>query len=771
MRTKIILTSIAIVMLAICVLANAAPPASSEVSILGVDSTAFPKVSVNVFVNTSCASAGGLQKEDFSLEETGSKVAIDNFFFTGRANGKSVDLVVVFDDTSSMSPQIEIMKSRVQGLIDQIAGSDLNARYALVSFKDSESESLRSSWTTNATSFKRVVNSMEANGGGDTPENALDAIEAALSLGFRPEAQKVVLVITDTSAHQKGDGTTVTQRTEDVVKNDLLRSGAMIIVVSPVLPSYVAPFLDLKNLAGEVGGTWIDMASADFSNILDHITTMITGMYIIEYTSPDLSQKPTRSIQITVNNSSCASGQATSTYPLPGSLPGSTSVTQPIRNKIPNFSYSGDGQGGPVVDPFASDGLNVYKVALDKRIEKPVNGGCQDIVIDITPDKIPTKDYVVFAIDHSGSTYQGKYSQDIVNGISDALASTSGVRYQRVDWNDRTVYSSKQFNDSSNWINEDQRPEGPDYPSSSLVPRPEEEQPTWYSAGLKEAVDKIVAQKNSVATTPLAKKTTGWNVIFITGSSEFSRGVLADYNGAITRARDEGVNIYTMGIQISSTDPTTSNERIALQNEMPVNSGFGLLQDTDPSVRNFVGKGIQNILSSSGGYYSGSVARNVTITESIYPYLSPIGSSMQPISQKVNPDRSTTMKFDLGNLKGGETKTIRIYTALDLSNLPVDINKSKSRVDFSPDTTTPPSIVTYTSLIDELRTMDMPEGQLSIFCGTPCPPTTPSTVVVANETKPSETKKPVSIPSEKSPGFEVIFAAVGIMVAYMLRRW
>jgi hypothetical protein len=146
---------------------------------------------------------------------------------------------------------------------------------------------------------------------------------------------------------------------------------------------------------------------------------------------------------------------------------------------------------------------------------------------------------------------------------------------------------------------------------------------------------------------------------------------------------------------------------------------------------------------------------------------------MQPtINPRVNPDGSTTMKFDLGNLKGGENRTIRIYTALDLSKLPVDINRSKTRADFSPDTTTLPSVVTYTSLIDEPRTIDMPEGQLSIFCGEPCPGTkVPATMEnISTSSPPANGTSPV--PKETAPGFETIFAAVGIIgVAYLKRRW
>ncbi|VVB65307.1 Uncharacterised protein [uncultured archaeon] len=220
-------------------------------------------------------------------------------------------------------------------------------------------------------------------------------------------------------------------------------------------------------------------------------------------------------------------------------------------------------------------------------------------------------------------------------------------------------------------------------------------------------------------------------------------------------------------------DPATSDEERALLNEIPAkNGGYGYLQDTNPSVLNFVENSVRNILSDSGGYYSDSVAMNVTITESIYPYLSVVGTSTRSITPpKVNSDGSTTVRFDLGDLKGGETKTVRIYTALNLSEMPVDITKNKTRKDFSPDAMTPPSNMTYTSLIDEPRKVEMPEGQLSIFCGESCPEKpsiVPSSTVEANATK---TTEPIDKSSKPQPVFEVAFAAVVIIVAYLWRRW
>jgi hypothetical protein len=113
---------------------------------------------------------------------------------------------------------INAMKSKVQDLTDQINVAGLDTRYALVTFKDSAS--VKTNWTSDPEGFKNSVNALEAKLGDDEPEDALDAIENVISMGFRPDAQKVILVITDAHAHYNGDGTTYSEYTKaEVIKN------------------------------------------------------------------------------------------------------------------------------------------------------------------------------------------------------------------------------------------------------------------------------------------------------------------------------------------------------------------------------------------------------------------------------------------------------------------------------------------------------------------------------------------------------------------------
>jgi hypothetical protein len=279
--------------------------------IIGIDPTSHPKVKVNVFVNTSCAKSGELKREDFNVKENDKDVTIDSAYFTGNASGEKLDLAIVFDDTSSMGGEIKGMKSKVQDLIDQIKASEIDADYSLVSFKDSAS--IKTKWTNDSDVFKKYVNSLNASGGGDEREDSMDAIETILSMGFRQDAQKVILVITDAHAHSKGDGTAYSNYTKEELMKDLSDKGVIFIPVSPIFKSSTT-YVDLMEVANEMQSMWIDINSADFSTILEQFKSIITGTYVLEYTSPDLTPNTNRNVSVTVCRPGCAEGSTLASY-------------------------------------------------------------------------------------------------------------------------------------------------------------------------------------------------------------------------------------------------------------------------------------------------------------------------------------------------------------------------------------------------------------------------------------------------------------------------
>jgi tetratricopeptide (TPR) repeat protein len=281
--------------------------------VLGLDSTSFPKIKVGVFVATPCARSGGLKKSDFKVFEDNSSAPIDSLYFTGNAPGHSLDLAVVIDNSQSMSDEIDSLKVKVKDLIDEIKHSNLDARYSLVTFRESASSD-NIDWTDNSTDFEGKIGKLHASGGSNlSPENSMEGIECALSGKFRPTAQKVVIVVTDEPSFQKGDGGYHSIHNLKDVSNDLINAGVILMAVSPDFrnPSRDAgvprrdlpKYADMRELASRSGGVWIDIDSANFSIILDEIQGMIVGTYVIEYRSPIAMTKLKRNVTINLRSS------------------------------------------------------------------------------------------------------------------------------------------------------------------------------------------------------------------------------------------------------------------------------------------------------------------------------------------------------------------------------------------------------------------------------------------------------------------------------------
>lgn len=258
------------------------------------------------------------------VEEGDNEKAIKNLYFSGDASGRQLDLAIVFDETTSMKAEINSLKSKVRDLTQKISSSKLDARYSLVTFNGSSVET-RIDWTNDANILKNVVGLLSLSGGNSKwPENSLDAIERVLSFGFRTDAQKVIIVVTDEPSLQKGDGISNSPFTMGDVKRDLLNSGVILFAVSPnfydsnmdldIPKSDFSKYADMKDLADQLDCLWIDIKSSDFSAIINKIQGMLTGAYVVEYTSNDTASSKAKSVSISIDEPGCISGRAFGSY-------------------------------------------------------------------------------------------------------------------------------------------------------------------------------------------------------------------------------------------------------------------------------------------------------------------------------------------------------------------------------------------------------------------------------------------------------------------------
>lgn len=182
------------------------------------------------------------------------------------------DLVFVIDTTGSMSDKIDGLIESCESFVDKLAGKRIDWVAAVVGFGDLTVEGDRIVATPFSSSAERVKALLRGlprySGGGNDGESSLEALQAALDQpGYRPDAMKVVVLITDEPALQrKLRPTTVTGR--------LREAGAIAFVLSPNLKYF-------RSMAADTGGQWWNVNSGgDFSEILsifDKIATKVAS--------------------------------------------------------------------------------------------------------------------------------------------------------------------------------------------------------------------------------------------------------------------------------------------------------------------------------------------------------------------------------------------------------------------------------------------------------------------------------------------------------------
>ena len=182
------------------------------VKVTQVDPSEFPRVTVYASVTDEAGQpVGAFKQEDFDLKEDGEPVKIVEF--AGVGSDRPVDIVFVFDTTSSMDEEIDGVKNTSIDFANRLRDSNRDFRLGLVAFGDEirSMDNANGSLTADAEQFKGWVSRLRAIGGDDTPEASLDALLQATEMQFRPDTQKILLLITDAPPHVQGDGTPYSQ--------------------------------------------------------------------------------------------------------------------------------------------------------------------------------------------------------------------------------------------------------------------------------------------------------------------------------------------------------------------------------------------------------------------------------------------------------------------------------------------------------------------------------------------------------------------------------
>jgi hypothetical protein len=254
--------------------------------VVNANANQFPYVSVKVLAYDPATGKpiAGLRKEQLVVSEDLSPVAIESFKLLSSAvdRPKEADVMFVFDETGSMSEEIAGLIQRTRKFADTISRSGINYRLGLVSFSDAVEK--KYDYTQDVEQFKKNVSALVASGGGDEPENQLDALMEASKFSIRSGAKRVFILVTDASYHFQ-DGVTK-RRPEDVIAA-FRAQGIQLHVVGPELDSY-------KSMSQKLVGNFYDKDSDDFTSIVSTIGGEISANYEFAYRSPRMINDGTR---------------------------------------------------------------------------------------------------------------------------------------------------------------------------------------------------------------------------------------------------------------------------------------------------------------------------------------------------------------------------------------------------------------------------------------------------------------------------------------------
>jgi len=306
------------------------------VRILSIDNLAFPTVEVTLSVNTDAGQGCYLGEENFALTENWVSEVVESVV-CAASGGLVTDIVVVFDDSGSMADNIEAMKAEATSFATEVLAAGLDARFGLITTVDSPEIDLP--LTAEVSAFQDAVDKLTADGG---TEPSLDGVMLGLQqMLWRTGALKVFLVITDEPTN--GDSYTIQEVIDAVnaaggtvfaVSEDYRTTGSVRVDKEDMMrPALTSPDeYDVRVLAEETGGIWLDINSADFSVLVDQIVLYLASLYTVVYTTSDpVVHGGLRCVEVTVTDPVEGVGGDCDVYtpPLAGmTAPASAAVSQ-----------------------------------------------------------------------------------------------------------------------------------------------------------------------------------------------------------------------------------------------------------------------------------------------------------------------------------------------------------------------------------------------------------------------------------------------------------
>jgi outer membrane protein OmpA-like peptidoglycan-associated protein/Mg-chelatase subunit ChlD len=246
-----------------------------RVAVRNIDITKFPTVGI-VFdvLDRQNNFTSGVTKPDIIITENGKPQEVLSLSMITSTDRVPVDFVFLIDQTGSMGSKIDAVRQNIDEFTTRLVAKGIDYRLGLIVFDDNVAQ--RKWLTDNLTEFKGWISAINASGGGELEENALEALRAASGMNFRASANRCLILITDAPYHSYGSNRTMyTPETIVSVLNKYdLRTFC---ITSPAVRGYA-------HIAAMTGGQVYDI-DQDFSDILSRFVTRMTSLYTATYRS------------------------------------------------------------------------------------------------------------------------------------------------------------------------------------------------------------------------------------------------------------------------------------------------------------------------------------------------------------------------------------------------------------------------------------------------------------------------------------------------------
>jgi hypothetical protein len=124
------------------------------------------------------------------------------------------DIVLLADTTGSMGPAIDNVRTNAAGVLSAVTSAQPTAQFGVAEYKDVSADGPAAGFhvdqdiTANAGAVQTGINAWVPDGGGDTPEDGLNALYnlATGAVTYRPGDTRIVVIFGDAPSHDPSNG-------------------------------------------------------------------------------------------------------------------------------------------------------------------------------------------------------------------------------------------------------------------------------------------------------------------------------------------------------------------------------------------------------------------------------------------------------------------------------------------------------------------------------------------------------------------------------------